>query len=399
MNKKILRISFFLSILVALSTALIYASDSKVLITADKAACDKWFKINSEAVPHLTKVNQAFRYQDLSLLVFFKEPGLDRNGRAKIYYDVKVISPDGSILVDQKHVKVIDGIISNDKIVRLSDETLQLTFEEPPGKYLVQVAVKDDIANTVQKHQEELEVKEYTYDKGLDNADASYDWMRNYYKTFTPEKALDGLLYFANTDAKSRNKDYYFICGFYSQFFNDNQYLIPHMLKAYPNQSKDERTLILSLLPYINYDFGSFIEQLSDNEKKFYNEWQAKCLKYPTDGVSIHFSKLQDVTVASYQMDMLWGTFFASGKYEPIRQLVRLLDLGQYKGNFNKYKEAKDTVYEEQAALDIIYQTAKWSIESNCKQHLLVKDYCCFAYDHENLPPQAKQELKEILGK
>lgn len=101
----------------------------------------------------------------------------------------------------------------------------------------------------------------------------------------------------------------------------------------------------------------------------------------------------------SSQLDMLWGTFFASGEYKPIKQLVEVLELGQYKGNFNKYKESQDAAYEEKAALDLVYQVAKLSIDSNCRQDKLVRDYCNFIYENENLSPQAKQELKEILGR
>lgn len=399
MSKILSKVSFFLFLLLFTFIQSIYASDSKLVVTSDKAINDKWFQVSSNEIPNLVTTRQAFCNQDLMVLVFFVDPGINANSKAKIYYDLRITRLDGSTLAEQKHIKVIDTKIVSRKIVRLSEEIPRISLDGPSGTYLIQVIVTDEIANTVQKHQQEIELKEYVYQKNFDDYNAYCSWSESYYKNPTPENAIDGLIFYSNLDAERRSKGYAFACGFYSKILSDNPYLIPHLLTLYPDQSEDTKVVILSLLSYINYDFSEFINKLNKKEKKFYTAWQEQRCKYPVDGVQVTATKFADSIMSGYQMDMLWGTFFASGEYEPIKQLVEVLDLGQYKGNFNKYKDSKDVAYEEKATLDLIYQTAKWSIDSNCRRYSLVRDYCNFMYDNENLRLQEKQELKEIVGR
>jgi hypothetical protein len=399
MHKKLSKVGIIFFILLLFFIQPIYASDSKLMITNDKAVNDKWFKVRSEDVPKLVSTTQVLQNQELMLLVFFMEPGRDASSNAKIYYDLKISHLGGSTLVDQKHIKVIDANISSAKIVRLSQEIPTMSLNEPAGKYLVQVTVKDEVSNTVQTHQQEIDLKEYSSKNYFTDTNTYNSWGESYYKKLMPEKAIAGLLFFSNLDIEVRNQGYSFACGFYSKILNDNPYLIPHLLKLYPEQSDAAKAAILSMLPYLKYDYSEFIKQLNENDKSFYTVWQKKCYPYPADGIQVKPTKMADCIRISNQMDMLWGTFFASGEYKPMKALVDLLELGQYKGNFDKYKESKDPAYEEKAALDVVYQTAKWSIASNCSQHTLVKNYCNFIYENENLSPQAKQELKEILGR
>lgn len=396
---KIVKISLIFFLMLVLYIQPIYAEDSKLVLTHDKSVNDKWFRVRSEDIPFLVSVNQVFQGQDLLILLFFMQPGINANGEAKIYYDFKVTHPDGEILLEQKHVKVIDARILNKKTVRLSESIPIISLRKEPGRYLVQVEVQDEVARTIQHHQQEIELMEYVYERYFQDENTYNIWMKGYYNNPTPEKLLDGLIFFSNLDSKIRTKAYPAAWGFYSKALNDNPYLITNLLKLYSAQSNDTKMMILSLLPYLEYDHSSFINQLNENEKRFYTAWQSRYLKYPVEGIQTKSIKFEDTVMIGSKLDMLWGTFFASGEYIHIKKLVEVLELAQYSGYFNQFKESKNTMLEEKAALDLVYQTVKWSIDSNYRQHKLVRDYCNFIYDNEELSPWVRQELMKILGR
>ncbi len=259
--------------------------------------------------------------------------------------------------------------------------------------------MRDLTAGTVQTHAKTIEVKEYANDKYFSDFDTYATWFHTYYLSLAPKKAIDAMTFFAHADPDIRNKSFHQMNVFFGKLFSDNQYLIPYLLKSYQAQDADTKTVILATLPYIKHDFSSFISQLTDNEQLFYAKWLEQRLTYPDSGIAAP-ATLKEAIKTSYQLlDMLWSYFFASGEYRPIKQLVDVLDLAIYKGSLDKFKQTQSPADEGNAAKELIYKAARWSLESNIRQHKLVKDYSEFIYAKEDLSPQAKQELKEALGK
>jgi len=397
MKIKLIGIWFTICILTAVVVQPICAAESILLVTSDKTAVnDKWFKIMAQDVPQFNSTSSIFQNQQVAIVVFYKEPSTDSAHQAKIFFDLKVVFPDGNC-TEQKEIKVIVGKISEAKIVRLSEQIPYLTFDKP-GNYQIQVSVRDMNAKTVQIHKKTIEVKEYFNNRYFNDINTFSNWMNTYYQSLTPEKIIDGMVFFAHGDPNIRNKRFSQVSVFFGKALSDNQYLIPHLLNIYPEQDNDMKMTILGTLPYIKHDFSEFINQLPDNEKQFYSEWLNQYIQYPDRGIK-EPTTIKDSIRISYQMDMLWSYFFASGEYPPIKQLVEVLELGKFKGSLEKYKQTKSSADEENAAKELVYKASRWSIETNIKQHRLVKDYCEFIYAQENLPPYAKQELKEVLGK
>lgn len=396
MKIKLIGICFTICFLTAIIVQPIYATDSILFVTSDKAVGDKWFKTMSQDAPRFTSTSSIFQNQQVAIVVSYKEPSTDFAHQAKIFFDLKVVFPDGNS-TEQKDIIVVDGKVSEAKIVRLSEQIPYLTFDEP-GTYQIQVSVRDINAKTVQIHKQTVEVKEYFNNKYFNDINTFSVWMHTYYQSLTPEKIIDGMVFFAHADPDMRYKRFSQVSVFFGKALSDNQYLIPDLLKIYPEQDMDTKIVILGTLPYIKYDFSEFTKRLPDNEKQFYSVWLNQYVQYPDSGIK-EPTTIKESIRSSNLMDMLWSYFFASGEYQPIRQLVEVLELGKFKGSLEKYKQTNSSVYEENAAKELVYKAARWSIESNIKQHRLVKDYCEFIYAQEILPQHAKQELKEILGK
>jgi hypothetical protein len=99
-------------------------------------------------------------------------------------------------------------------------------------------------------------------------------------------------------------------------------------------------------------------------------------------------------------LDILWGYFFATGKQEPIRRIVTALSLSEYSGAFQRFEDSEKTEkVEKEAYLDLTFQTALWSLESNCKQHPLVLSYCEEFLAEKSLPPDQHHWLTFVLSK
>lgn len=396
MKIKFIGIWFALCMLMANIIQPIYAADSVLLVTSDKAFSDKWYKTMAQDAPRFNSTNSVFQNQQVALAVFYKEASMNSAQQAKIFCDLKVVFPDGNC-TEQKEILVIDGKISEEKIVRLSEQVPWLTFDQP-GSYQIQVSVRDMNAKTVQMHKKTIEVKEYASNRYFNDINTFSIWMNTYYQHQTPDKIIDGMSFFAHGDPNMRKKSFPQVSVFFGKALNDNQYLIPYLLKIFPEQDMDTKMMILGTLPYIKYDFSEFISQLSDNEQRFYAAWLKQYIQYPGSGIKVPTNIKESIRI-SYQMDMLWSYFFASGEYAPIKQLVEVLEFGKFKGSLEKYKQTSSSADEENASKELVYKAARWSLETNIKQHKLVKDYCEFIYAQENLPPHAKQELKEILEK
>jgi hypothetical protein len=103
-----------------------------------------------------------------------------------------------------------------------------------------------------------------------------------------------------------------------------------------------------------------------------------------------------------HELDILWAEFFATGKYAPVKQIVNSLILSKYKGTLKKIEsgELKPVTKEikRQVVLELTYQSAVWSLISNCKQAPLVFQYCAFMYENEPLDEEIKIQLGMILG-
>jgi hypothetical protein len=104
--------------------------------------------------------------------------------------------------------------------------------------------------------------------------------------------------------------------------------------------------------------------------------------------------------ISGEQMDALWCEFFAAGNYKPIEKLIRVLGYYKYMGALDKYKKSttKSKIEKNNAIKEAIFQTAIWSLKSNCKQHDLVKNYCRYALENDDkLDDSMKYMLAKII--
>jgi hypothetical protein len=217
---KLVGICFMFCVLLAVIVQPTCEADSMLLVTSDKAVSDKWFKMMSQDAPQFVSKSSVFTNQQVAVVVFYTEPGIDSAHQAKMFFDLKVVPPDGNS-TEMKDIKVIAGKVAEAKIVRLSEQIPYLAFDEP-GSYQIEVAVRDMNAKTVQVHKRTIEVKEYSSNKYFNDINSVYGWVNTYYQSLTPEKMIDGMALFAHGDPNIRNKNYPRMGVFFGKVLSDN---------------------------------------------------------------------------------------------------------------------------------------------------------------------------------
>jgi len=108
------------------------------------------------------------------------------------------------------------------------------------------------------------------------------------------------------------------------------------LLKAYAQQDKQTKTDILKVFAYMKNPPTDFLAKLSSEEKATLKEIEAQKKEIPNI-----YGKIESGT----QLDMLWGEFFATGKYKPLKKIAEGLDITltlKREANSKRYESSKD---------------------------------------------------------
>jgi hypothetical protein len=164
--------------------------------------------------------------------------------------------------------------------------------------------------------------------------------------------------------------------------------LLPQITDCFVKQDLKTKIYLLYLLRYSGIGTADFYEQLEGDEKKTY-------LKLKDSPDKDFYGEITNPA----QLDMLWGTFNASGSYEPILKLIQTLDYEKYQGALDNFKKSQQTEEDRNLALkNAIYNSLVWSMKSNARQHELVKAYLVWAIENEALSEIQKKELKNLIS-
>jgi hypothetical protein len=370
----------------------LFGIDCKVIISGDYSISDKFNKIPFEAIPVLATAGTVYKkeYFTVNLLINGCKP--DGSGMADSVYDIKIIKPDGKIYIENSNINAINTKISNPQIFLMAGTVLKVCFEPEDqfGDYSIEINLRDNISKDSKDFKSSLKLVKFEYKKFFDDDDSLNKWMNGYYFNPDPGKAIDAFLYF-NASKISDNKNSFWPCiAFFQEIFSNNTYLFPFLEELFESRDNKTKMNIIFLYKICGYDLKGLTGKMSKDE--------AGKIGKAVEAVNI--PDIYGKITSPSQLDMLWGTFLASGSYKPVLAIVNSLELCKYKGYIERYKTSDKTAEDYKNAMsDAIYQSARWSLGSNCSQHRLVKDYCNYIYDNEKLSGDVKNELGEILGR
>jgi hypothetical protein len=374
-----------------ISSIKIFAIDGYLLKTVDYTFQEKWDKTVGSNIPVFSTCDTVFRKQYFYITAFASDYNLDKNNTANVEYSLKITKPDKSIYFEQNNLPVVKKILTNNEHHQMSDAILKMCFENEDalGDYTIEIEISDIITGKTKKIISQVILSELPkYEKYTVKDEDDFDtFTGNYFLNPQPEKALSYYIYYTKSDLAGKATSFLPVFSFFLEIAKNNSFLLPELLDCYKAQNYKTKVYLLYLLTYSKIGTDDFFSTLVDTEKDAY--------------LTIKDTPLPDkygLITEGTQLDMLWGTFLATGSYQPILKLVQTLDYNKYQGALEKLDNAEQKEEKmQQATLDGIYQSLVWSLKSNCKTYKLVKEYCNWALQYEKLSQVQKDELKKIL--
>lgn len=379
-----------LTLALLLATAVSHAEEAGrmeiiVVPTIQYAHQDVWAKTPGGRAPKSTAVGNVVRGQAVHILVFATRFSVGPDQQAEVSYRVTFIRPDGATGSSTERLKLVPrGPVKEPRHVFKAPELAGFvaTPDEPLGTWGVVVEATDLVAGaTVRREQKFTVVGDEGLTEPLPPGLSPGHWLMAYHDKPAPQQLLAATKLAAENPPAGarpiRDAENGTWLGFFEQVLADNPWLLPQVVARLDRAAGRERELLATCLAYAKRNDRAFHQTLPENAREAFmlrrlETWPAPTME-PLNGA---------------QLDVLWGRFFASGSYEPIRALVAVLGYHPYKDALEEYKQLKEKPARPptQVLKGIVFQAAVWSLRSNIEQDKVVRDYCEGILLREELP-------------
>ena len=348
---------------------------------------DIWYKTPPDSAPTINSVSSVTKGQVFKIAVFFSRYRVDNKNRADITFDIRLIKPDGSPYFVQKGLKGYAGKTPRADMVLLCAAMVGVSFEpeDPWGDYTISVVAHDNIAKASKSQSVGITLAKWSPGEKPATFKDFEKWYRDYHVAPKPNEAVHA--YLAHEPLQDK-KGGLLLAGlyFFKVILEENKYLVDHLAARFEKAAEEQQKKIILMLYWLNK-----LDRvpLTPEQKAAYKAWAAQAVLPDPYGE----------TLSGDQQDMLWAEFFATGRIRPIRKLISNLEYSKYKGSIEAYKKSDKTDEDKRNAYkDAVFQSAVWSITSNCKQHALVAKYCIYLHDSGDLSANEKSLLGVILS-
>jgi len=364
--------------------------DFLLALTQQDAELDWWDAVPAQFRPELLTISSVSKGEYFKILPIFNNYGTSSNGTLNITYDVMIQKPDGSIYEQVTNCIGYQGRSTGLHLIP-STAILAVCFEPEDlfGKYTIKISAMDHVKDQKIQKTEKIALQSFE----LPNLDENEIEMLFLEYTVRPQpsKAMAAFLQSPHPYIGKNGDPLWSALWFYKQVFEDNGFLIPHTVsffkeKATEQQKKD----ILLLFHLINK-----VDMLPANDeslKKHRADFEVVSVPDPYSEIS-----------TGDQLDMLWAEFFATSRVKPVRQILTALNLSKNADTLEKVKagelNGQSEEVQQNAMLEAVFQSAIWSIRSNCEQIPLLFQYCVGLYESDELNRIEKSFLGAILRK
>lgn len=378
-----------------------------LLLSIDYALADKWNKSIPQAIPKLIGVTKVEKNQKYIIYLHGHDLSVDKMNSGHVQADITMSSPANMKYLEMKDCKIVSSKLSNSG-ADLLHPVMECAFKPKDqfGKYKISARVRDLTDNTSETLEQELELVKFKFDPFPNSEEAFDKWYNEYHEQPAPEKAISAFFYWLSTDIYHQDVgDFPPVFAFFLEIFRKNAYLVPHLIELFDSQDARVRSFTLYALVQLKVHVAAFFNSLRDENASLYEEvtninWNYDPYQELTSLLCTESDTSDEqFTRPNCQLDILWGTFFASGSYEPIQRLIDVLQLQDYAEYPDKLKGNTDFSLQEiqNVQLGLAFQAAKFSLGKYCAQHELVRIYCSHHLNYENSPEPIKSVLESIL--
>ncbi len=211
------------------------------------------------------------------------------------------------------------------------------------------------------------------------------DWLTDYYIYPTPDLFVSEVNNLSKSGVLSDPKHKQTISVFLSRILADNPDKTLKWMKELDHLNKTDMEPVF---------YAVWLSDTKESKEYLKSIGATKALETkPTDFLQVPID-------SPNTLDTLWAYFFATGQKEPIRKIVSAFNYENHSGALKAYKMSKQTEQDKQnAILDSIFMSARWSLESNIKQHPRVGEICGDIFKDKSLTNSEQLWLGVVLSK
>ncbi|WP_395753642.1 hypothetical protein [Prosthecobacter sp.] len=215
--------------------------------------------------------------------------------------------------------------------------------------------------------------------------EAKEDWLTTYYKAPKPDAFSKEVRALVDQGVLKNENAQPPLVAFLSRVMAANPKRIVGWLEEFSDLEKEQRQILLAAAWYSDTDEARELFQ-KEKQEVFLKKRAPNILEMEVNNPSA--------------LDMLWGCFMATGEAAPIRRIVSALSLARHAGALERFKTSEKTDKDKETAyLDATFQSAMWSLQSNCTSHPRVLEHCEAIYADKTLPADQGLWLATVLAK
>jgi hypothetical protein len=327
-----------------------------------------------------SKPTALFLGQRIRIFVLSRGQTLDGDGDMSVDFDVEIRKPDGSVERAANQV-ARRGKVPSSRTLVFPD--VQLTYWEEnaarTGRHEIRAVVRDRVAGAETELRDSVEVAPFVWLEPAAGFNRN-EWLMRYYSQPTPALLLSGLEgHFSGMSPRQLDGAMAVLLGFYDQVLRDNEWLQPLFARAYDGAEGLRRV-------GLEFAMGYFLRRTKSRPA-----WCGETLWEDSAPVrEFGWPELSaGVPRSSQELDVLWGRFFASGRFEWVERVASAVEYADYPG---KTAEG-DTL--TRLAQEAVLRSALGSLGVNARAHPAVRGYAAF------LARAGKwtREQRELIGK
>lgn len=292
--------------------------------------------------------------------------GVTDKGGVDLSGDFILLDPKGKASIEQKdifHVKVEKGPAPGGFI--MLDPALDLMVEEsdPEGVYILKAVVRDNVLGKTASGEYKLTYKKQTAGaipktEDFSSVDDFDKWITYYYINPEPQKIPSAIKFYSDFSLYDKENTRLSTAAFFAALFKkDNELMKKSFDDISTTGSENAKSALLNALYLVNSEESKALI------KKAGAEWKSESLKKAIEKTTS--SSAPDIFAEpvrdAERLDMLWGTFLATGDKEPVRKIISALHLSEDGHGLE---------------IAIVGGAAKWSLTSNALQHKIVYQVC-----------------------
>ena len=346
--------------------------------------------------PKAAMVDKIYKGQTLYVHVMATGLTVSPESKAEVDYSITLCKPDGTTSFTQSGLPLVSVQADADgRVIYKAPGFLNVKMdpEDPAGEWRIVVEAVDRVGNISARGEAVITLEESYRSEPLSPDIDVERWVMSYHLFPRPQQVEAYLRHMAANPPMRNGKPQALeiqgpMLGFFEQVLAENPWLLPHLIDGFAQATPAEQTQLAGLLAYAKRDDAEFVSGLPAELKKAVKSYRDT--RWPVPSAE---------PLDGAQLDVLWGRFFASGAYQPLRDLVAVLAYHPYRNAIEEYRqlEKKPKVVPVEVYKNAVFRSAAWSLSSNIQQDTLVRDYCEGMLLREELPRDLRMWLLGTL--